>query len=146
MITKRNFQSFCVTLALLAVTVMFRSADAYTFEGPQWPNGSVVVMQMSLGDAGRTLIDGSTSWNSAAAPALDMWNQVLGAMQFGRVMNSSAPVSSGDRANSMAFADTIFGQSFGSSTLAVTYYRYSGSSMSEADILFNTAQPWDSYP
>src|ERR1051326_1534736 len=66
-------------------------------------------------------------------------------MQFGRVMNSLVPVSSGDRFNSMAFASTIFGQSFGSSTLAVTYYHYSGSTMSEADILFNTAQQWDSY-
>src|SRR5438874_4451536 len=74
-----------------------------------------------------------------------MWNQVLGGMQFGRVMNSTAAVASGDRVNSMAFSSTIFGSSFGSSTLAVTYYSYSGSTMIEADILFNTAQPWDSY-
>src|SRR3989442_306318 len=40
---------------------------------------------------------------------------------------------------------TVFGQSFGSNTLAVTYYRYSGSTMMEADILFNKAQSFDSY-
>src|SRR5207237_5671931 len=82
---------------------------------------------------------------AAMAPALDMWNQVVGRMQFGRVMNSTAPVASGDGVNSMAFSSTIFGQSFGSNTLAVTYYRYSGSTMMEADILFNTAQSFDSY-
>src|SRR5205823_13676432 len=47
--------------------------------------------------------------------------------------------------NSMAFSNTVFGQSFGSNTLAVTYYSYSGSTMLEADILFNNAQSWDSY-
>jgi hypothetical protein len=102
-------------------------------------------MQLELGSPGRTLVDGNTSWNTAAAPALDMWNQNVAHMQFGRVMNSTAAVASGDRVNSMAFSSTVFGQSFGSSTLAVTYYSYSGSTMIEADILFNNAQPWDSY-
>src|SRR2546423_2769229 len=97
-------------------------------------------MQLSLGNAGRTLSDGNTNWNTAVAPALDSWNQVVGGMQFGKVMNSTAAVASGDHVNSMAFASTVFGSSFGSNTLAVTYYRYSGSTMAEADILFNTAQ------
>jgi Matrixin len=122
-----------------------KALHAYALEGPQWPNGANPVMQLELGPAGRTLIDGNTSWNSAVSPALDMWNQVLGRMQFGRVMDSTAPVASGDRVNSMAFSNTVFGQSFGSSTLAVTYYGYSGSTMLEADILFNTAQSFDSY-
>src|SRR5207249_1646879 len=61
-------------------------ADAYTLEGPKWPNGSTVNMQLSLGNAGYTLSDGNTSWNSAVAPALDAWNGVIGGMQFGKVM------------------------------------------------------------
>jgi hypothetical protein len=134
--------------ALVAVaigTFAPRHASAYVLEGPKWPTGSTPVMQLELGTPGRTLIDGNTSWNTAAAPALDMWNQVVGRMQFGRVMNSTAAVASGDRVNSMAFSTSVFGQSFGSNTLAVTYYSYSGSTMIEADILFNKAQPWDSY-
>ncbi|HEY6071679.1 MAG TPA: matrixin family metalloprotease [Chthoniobacterales bacterium] len=102
-------------------------------------------MQLSLGNAGHTLSDGNTSWNAAAAPALDSWNAVVGGMQFGKVMDSTAAVSSGDRVNSMAFSATNFGHSFGSGTLAVTTYWFSGSTMSEADILFNSNQPWDSY-
>ena len=62
-----------------------------------------------------------------------------------RLMNSTAAVSSGDRVNSMAFASSSFGRSFGSGTLAVTTYWMSGSTMIEADVLFNNAQPWDSY-
>jgi hypothetical protein len=120
-------------------------ADAYTLEGPKWPNGSTVNMQLSLGNAGRTLSDGNTSWNSAVAPALDAWNGVIGGMQFGKVMNSTVSLARGDHYNSMAFSSTVFGQSFGSNTLAVTYYSYSGSTFLEADILFNTAISWDSY-
>jgi len=120
------------------------STRAYVLEGPKWPNGTVT-MQLSLGNAGQTLSDGNTSWNSAVAPALTMWNQVMGAAQLTGVMNSTAAVSQGDGVNSMAFANTFFGSSFGSNTLAITGYSYSGSTMREADILFNNAWTWDSY-
>jgi hypothetical protein len=61
------------------------------------------------------------------------------------VVNGNAPLSSGDGINTIAFSNTIFGQSFGSNTLAVTYYRYSGGTMREADVLVNTHQSFDSY-
>jgi hypothetical protein len=140
--------AFAATAAMLALALGVldpRNANAYVLEGPKWPSGSTPVMQLELGSPGRTLLDGNTSWNTAAAPALDMWNQVVARMQYGRVMNSTAAVASGDRVNSMAFSNTVFGQSFGSNTLAVTYYSYSGSTMIEADILFNRAQSFDSY-
>src|SRR5947209_8737702 len=138
------FAAIAGGLAIVVGTFGSRDASGYRLEGPKWSSGNPV-MQLELGNPGRTLLDGHTSWNTAVAPALDMWNQVLGGMQFGRVMNSTAAVASGDRVNSMAFSSTVFGQSFGSSTLAVTYYHYSGSTMLEADILFNKAQSWDSY-
>ena len=100
---------------------------------------------MELGSAGRTLTDGNTSWDTAALPIFGMWNQQLQNVQLSAVTGSTAPVSSGDGVNTVVFASTIFGSSFGSSTLAVTYYSYSGSRMFEADILFNRAQTFDSY-
>lgn len=146
--SSRLCESLAAIAALIAVAMgMFqpRKLDAYALEGPKWPNGSTVTMQLSMGNAGRTLADGNTSWNSAVAPALDNWNAIVANMRFAKVMNSTAAVSSGDRVNSMAFSSTNFGQSFGSNTLAVTTYWFSGSTMSEADILFNSNQPWDSY-
>src|SRR4029077_2890656 len=56
-----------------------------------------------------------------------------------------APISQGDGVNTIAFASTYYGQSFGSGTLAITGYSYSGGSMREADILVNNHQTWDSY-
>src|SRR5436309_3308731 len=120
------------------------TARAYVFEGASWPAGTTVVLQLGLGDAGRTLIDGNTSWNTAAAPALNMWDQDIQRAQLTSV-TSVVSVSSGDGVNSVVFSDSIFGQSFGSGTLAVTYYRTQGSRMVEADILFNRGQNFDSY-
>jgi hypothetical protein len=102
-------------------------------------------MQLSLGNAGRVLVDGNTSWNYAAAPALAMWNQRIARIQLGRVLNSTVQPAESDGFNSMAFASTVFGQNFGPNTYAVTIYWYSGTTMAEADILFNNAKPWDSY-
>ena len=129
----------------LSLGALPRQADAYALEGPKWPTGTVVTFQLELGNAGRTLIDGNTSWNTAAAPALDAWDQKIQRAQLTYVNNSSAPVSNGDQVNSIAFATTAFGNSFGSSTLAITFYHYSGSQMFEADVLFNSNQSFDSY-
>ncbi|HEV2095093.1 MAG TPA: matrixin family metalloprotease [Chthoniobacterales bacterium] len=73
-----------------------------------------------------------------------MWNQQVQRIALGGVVNASASVRSGDRVNSIVFSSTVFGKSFGSSTLAVTYYSYS-TYITEADVLFNTAQRFDSY-
>lgn len=131
-------------LGLLFSVAAILTTRAYVLEGPKWPSGTVT-LQLSLGNASGTLSDGNTNWNAAVAPALDMWNQQMGAIQLRGIMNSTAPVSQGDHVNSLAFASTFFGSSFGSNTLAITGYSYSGSTMIEADTLFNTAQPWDSY-
>lgn len=131
-------------LALL-VLGLASPVESYTLEGTSWPSGSVVLFQLGLGNANRTLIDGNTSWNTAAAPALTSWNQNIQRVKFSSVTNSSAPVSSGDHVNAIVFSTTVFGQSFGSGTLAVAYYRTQGDNMTEADVLFNRNQTFDSY-
>ena len=132
-------------LILLAIFVaVSRRANGYTLEGKAWPAGTVVTFQMGLGSAGRTLIDGNTSWDTAAAPALTAWDNVTARLQYkGNVANP--PVSSGDGVNAVVFSNTVFGQQFGSGTLAVTFWRSSGNNIIEADILFNRNQSFDSY-
>ena len=93
----------------------------------------------------RILQDGNTSWNDAVATFPGMWNQQVQRVQLAQIPNSAVPPSSGDHLNSVVFATSVFGQGFGSNTLAVTYYRYSGSTILESDTLFNQAQNWDSY-
>lgn len=134
-------------LVVLGFGAVFLSPQArgYALENRSWPSGTVVTIEMELGAPSQTLQDGSTTWNLAAAPAIDAWNAQMGGVQLAKVMDSTKPVSSGDGINSASFASTVFGDSFGTGVLAVTYYRSLGTTMTEADVLFNTAQSFDSY-
>jgi hypothetical protein len=129
----------------LGLCSLSMAARAYVLEGKTWPSGSTVIMQLNLGSAGRVLQDGNTSWDDAVMPVADMWNQVIQRVHVTTVLNPLSPGISGDRINSVFFTNSIFGQSFGSGTLAVTYYTSSGSNMIESDTLFNRAANFDSY-
>jgi hypothetical protein len=138
----------CSFLAVSAALCGFSSTcNAYILEGKSWPSGTTILMQLNLGSAGRTLQDGNTSWDNAVLPVAEMWNQMIQRVQVNTIVNPLVPVISGDRINSVVFASTVFGQSFGSGTLAVTYYTYtsSGGTMVESDTLFNRASTFDSY-
>src|SRR3954447_21238391 len=121
------------------------SAHGYTLEGKSWPSGSTITFQLGLGNPVLPLTDGSTSWNTAALPALTAWNQQLARVQMTGIVGSTAAAGQNDHVCSVVFSPTVFGGTFGSGTLAVTYYVTQGATMTEADILFNTAQTFDSY-
>ena len=119
-------------------------SHGYALENKSWPNPTTLTFHVQLGTLSKHLQDGSTSWSGAAAPAFTTWNDTLGGLRM-VTTGTAAAVASGDRVNSVAFSSTVFGQSFGASTLAVTYYSSTSNSIVEADILFNTAQTFDSY-
>jgi hypothetical protein len=66
-------------------------------------------------------------------------------LRFGFVMNSAVTPVGGDDQMSVTFSSTVFGDAFGSGTLAVTLLNFRGTVMEETDTLFNTAYTWDSY-
>jgi hypothetical protein len=134
---------FAAVFMIAATAFGTRDVSGYVPEGPKW--ASSPVMRLSLGNAGQILIDGNTSWNQAAAPALDMWNQVITRIQLGRVFSSGPRPDEHDGINSMAFSDTIFGQTWPPSAYAVTIIWHSGSTITEADVLFNSTKTWNSY-
>ncbi len=134
---------FALLIAVFAATLA--TAGAYVLEGPKWPAGTTMVLQLSLGSPNAPLQDGSTSWNQAIVPAIEMWNANIRQLHITSVMNSAARVGRGDGGNSIAFSNSVFGQSFGGNTLGVTVYQYSGGSMFESDTLFNNAIKFDSY-
>lgn len=144
---RRPFASLQILslLIILALSLFAsRGAHGYALEGVNWPSGAVVTFQMGLGSAGRTLIDGNTSWDTAAVPALSAWNNAVARLHYTTNVASTS-ASSGDRVNSVVFSNTVFGQQFGSGTLAVTYYNYMNHTILEADVLFNKNQAFDSY-
>ena len=134
-----------ILLIALGLTSFSAAARAYVLQGKSWPSGANVIMQLNLGSAGRILQDGNSSWDDAVLPVADMWNQVIQRAHVTTVLNPVTPIVSGDRVNAVFFSSSIFGQSFGSGTLAVTYYTSSGGTMVESDTLFNRAATFDSY-
>ncbi len=139
-------RSLFTSVTALIFTAGAPAAFSYVLENVHWTDNTVVKLQMSLGSPGKALQDGSTSWNVAAVPATDLWNAQMARVQFSYVMNSSAPVATNDRVNSVAFANDVFGDAFGSGVLAVTYYwSQNDGELTEADVLFNKAQTFDSY-
>ncbi|MGZ4982753.1 MAG: matrixin family metalloprotease, partial [Chthoniobacterales bacterium] len=128
----------------LGFCALAQAASAYVLEGQSWTRDRTVVMQLSLGGT-RNLSDGSTSFNQVAQSALSIWNQYLNHLKFSYVNNSPVQPDGSDDEMSVLFSNTIFGDTFGSSTLAVTLLSSRGSVMEETDTLFNTAFNWDSY-
>ncbi len=121
---------------------------AFTLTGGAWSAGSTVVIQLELGSTSVTLLDGLGTWNNSAADALALWNQHLDFIQFASVSDSIAPKGSPDGYNSVFFSSNIFGEGFGQDTLAVTVWwndSESNSIRTEADVVFNSAQKFNSY-
>jgi hypothetical protein len=137
----------CLTASLVFLTVGLGGSNVsgYVLTGDSWPSGATVTFQMALGNAGRTLSDGNTSWDTAAAPAAGAWNQNVQRVRLIAPTNPSAPVNQGDGVNTVAFASSFFGTSFGSNTLAITGWSTRNGITVEADVLFNNRQSFDSY-
>ena len=133
------------SLAFLTVGLCGSNVSGYVLTGDSWPSGATVTFQMALGSPGRTLNDGNTSWDTAAAPAAGAWNQNVQRVRLVAPTNPSAPVSHGDGVNTVAFASSFFGSSFGSNTLAITGWFTRNGVTVEADVLFNNRQSFDSY-
>ncbi len=132
---------------LLLSASLFLSAQplfGFTLEGVSWTLNRTVQMQLSLGPP-RRLSDGFDSFNQSAADALNIWNTHLAHMRFQPVRPSPVTPSGDDVENSVFFSNTVFGDSFGSGTLAVTLISDRQGTLLQTDTLFNNVYQWDSY-
>ena len=138
---------------LVFLTVSFLSAAktawSYVPEETAWPKSSTVVIQLGLGSTARSLQDGSGSWNASAADAAAIWNGYCDFISFSTVSSPTVPEQAGDGVNSAFFSNTVFGDSFGSDTLAATVIQIGVGQITlettETDVVVNTAYAYDSY-
>ncbi len=99
-----------------------------------------------MGPSNFVLKDGSISWNAVAENAFAIWNEQMARVQV--TWSEAAPgtpAQEGDGVTSIQFGSTIYGESFDSSTLAITLVDSSGAQMTECDVIFNTNFRFDSY-
>jgi hypothetical protein len=139
----------CSLIACCLASVLFlaslQNGFGFSLNGYRWPSGSQIGMSLGLNRPPVPLQDGSASWNASAADALAIWNQYVDIVKF--VEAPATSPSGGDGANSVFFSNTIYGQAFGSTTLAVTinYSNLGSGVFTETDVIFNNAITWNSY-
>ncbi|MDQ6622429.1 MAG: putative Ig domain-containing protein [Verrucomicrobiota bacterium] len=138
--SRRVLPFLCALVVLGGAT----RAQAYVFNGYHWADGTNIMMHLQLERTVVPLQDGSASWNDSAADALTIWNQYIGKVKF--VAADPVPLAAGDGINSVVFANDIYGDAFGSTTLAVTtYFSSSPGVFRETDVIFNNLRKWNSY-
>ncbi|HYR82739.1 MAG TPA: matrixin family metalloprotease [Terriglobia bacterium] len=124
-------------LILASAASVLQPALAYVLTGAKWPSPTTS-MYVSLGGP----------WDDAFITAMNRWNQST-PFQFTYAPQSWDPCSNPNnppRHNGVKFSDTLCGDSFGNSTLAVTEtWTMGGSTIVQAGILFNTKYTWDVY-
>ncbi len=114
-------------------------------EGYYW-QAATIPMRIQMGPSDDVLADGSVDFNSVVQNALFLWNQQLGGTQFtSTIVSAGTSASMGDGVNSIQLASTVYGDHFGPGVLAVTLINSSGNSILENDILFNTANKFNSF-
>ena len=121
-------------------------ASAFDLIGFSWPEGSIV-MHLQLGPSSTVLLDGSPDWGTVAESALQEWNQHLVRSTLTVVRDSNASVTRSNRINNVVFRSDIYGQAFGTRTVAVTLGTNSGATGRpiERDVIFNSGRTWNSY-
>lgn len=116
----------------------------FALEGQSWTPDRTVAIQLSLAGS-QTLIDGFTSFNKSAADALETWNTHLAHLTLLPMLDSPVTPAADDYEISAFFSNTIFGDTFGTGTLAVTLISDRNGTTSETDTIFNNALQWNSY-
>lgn len=130
-------------LVLIVALLFSASAQAFNLIPSKWPQGTTT---MYLGDLTGNAPSGE-SWRGAFTEAASAWNNPSN-FHF-NLSDAIVPGNCADNAqNYVAFTDTICGDAFGSSTLAVTaifVIPATPSVMAKTDILFNNAISWNIY-
>jgi hypothetical protein len=128
------FVAPCV--ALTAVIVGGGCAHAYSLEGPSWPNGKTNFSYIVPGAPGNP-------YTAALKQAMADWTAVTPFI-YVPVERSSDPCNV-HAPNGAAFATSMCGQAFGSTTLAVTMYSFTGKRFTHAGTVFNSNKPFNVY-
>lgn len=143
---KMKVSRLLLVVGLCALT-FFRpaTASAYDLDSSFW-QVPVVPIRVQMGTPEIVLADGSTNWNSVIENVLQLWNEQMDRTQLSWTEASpGTPASFGDGVNSVQFSSTVYGESFGENVLAVALTDSNGSRTNEADVLFNTANRFNSY-
>ncbi len=125
-------------LVLLVGTLTPSAVHAYRLEGQKWPTPTTAFSVYIPGADGL--------WDRSFEGAEYEWSARTPFQLLIRRGVYANPCNTDDWINGVGFNSTNCGASWGATTLAVTHYWYVGSTMKQADIVFNSNKPWNVYP
>jgi len=134
-----HFKLFMLLRALVVIVALtgMPSAGAYQLEGVAWSLPEATFYVSIPGENGL--------WDSAFEGAMAKWG-VDTVFQYLIVRGVYAdPCNNGDRRNGVGFETNYCGVPWGSTTLAITQYKFNGSLLIETDITFNSNEAWNVY-
>lgn len=138
----RRLGGFCVVVAV--VLVFIAEGLSWVRWASLWPSAGIPVEMV--------LATGADKWNRAAREALDAWNQAGSNFRFTSTTSSaderaSCSAQGIDRRNVVIFASNVCGDSWSSTTTAITRVWYSTADdlTVDADVFFNAERDWDVY-
>ena len=117
---------------LIAVPVI----EAYERIGPRWPSPSTTF--------GVDIPGAEGLWNSAFGEAMALWNEQT-VFRFSSVPTYRDPCSSSLDMNGVDFSDTLCGEDWGDSTVAVCGTWSIFGTTTRTNIVFNGTKEWDVY-
>ncbi len=85
------------------------------------------------------LIDGSLDYSKSFANAMSLWNEQMRDFQMTWTEVPDGTPSNNNNDTEASMRTDLYGNNFGSGTLAVTFLNYSNGQMHEADVVFNVA-------
>jgi Matrixin/Divergent InlB B-repeat domain/Dockerin type I domain len=132
----RNMR-FISSLLLLLTFIFVSPANAYQLEGYKWPQPTTTFYVDILGAAGL--------WNDSFETAMNYWGvDTIFEYKIVRGVYED-PCDPYEGRNGVGFEPTHCGDAWGGTTLAICTSWYSGSKLTQADIVFNSNESWDVY-
>lgn len=131
----KNALKAAVAVLILTAAPVVRSAHAYALAGQKWPTATTSFAYQIPGRA--------TGFSTAMKQAMAEWNKAT-PFKY-RPLNRSAAPCNNNAVNGAGFAQTACGQTFGSTTLAVTITEFTGSTYVHAGTVFNAHKTFSVY-
>lgn len=107
----------------------------------KWPDGTVTMRIM----IGQPPLTAGYDYATAVQTAMAAWNSHISTVQLSGTVLPAGSATNGNGVNEIVSSDTIYGEAFGSQTLAITTATYQSNVRTEADLIFNTAWTWSIY-
>ncbi len=144
------------TVAAFLVVLLIPRLAAFVFilnypvnSAPKWPAGSIKFLMDFPDPATSPMSDGETTFYPVFADSVSAWDAQISSLTMQTSKQVGASQDMGNGLNVVWFDNDVYGKSFGTKVLAITYTFWTEvqetRTIVETKMIFNNAWTWDSY-